>query len=501
MNVTAAIHMHARLRPRAPAVITPSRALTFAQLDAAIWRAAARFKAEGLAAGQVVAVDIADSVKHLIVALALGRIGVAHLANFHGHDAAVLAPLMARVNAVRTISEAEVQDDEVLFGPAQLTLDSIGVMAAEMRQHASMPWLYVALSGTTGRPKIISITHRMSLQRGRRVAAGVPVLASDRHMPLSELAFFSSTERAIGALNVGGCVVLADGLDLGRKLEFIRRNRVTRISCAAVHLHWLWKLGEKQKEMLLPQLRVLEVLGSTVTEQLRRRVKEKVSRNLYVNYAMTESGTVTVAPPEMEMPETVGTALPGVRLQIVDAADQPLPHGEVGIIRIRAPGAIDRYFDDAEATAKAFRGGWFYPGDLGVLTGDEQLIFKGRADDMMIFDGINIYPAEIEAALAAHEAVGEAAAFPLKSEIHQDVPVAAVTLRAPVPEAELLAFCRARLGSRAPQKIIVVDEFPRNPAGKILKRELADLLKRKLAAGSDAGKPAAVVAPRSHRRA
>ncbi len=492
MNVTAAIHMHARLRPRAPAVITPSRALTFAQLDAAIWRAAMRFKTEGIEAGQVVVVDIADSVKHLVVALALARIGAAHLANFHGHDAAVLAPLMARVNAVRTIADADVRADEVLFGPARPARESIGVMAAEMRQHASMPWLYVASSGTTGRPKIISITHRMALQRGRRFAAGVPVLASDRHMPLSSLAFWSSKQRVVATLNVGGCAVFAGGLSLERALEFMRRTRVTRISCAVMHLHQLCAV--EQKEMLLPQLRVLEVLGSTVTEELRRSVKHKVSWNLYVMYSATEMGAVTVAPPEMEVPETVGTALPGVHLQIVDAADQPLPRGEVGIIRVRAAGVVEGYYDDAEATAKAFRGGWFYPGDLGALTDDEQLIFKGRADDMMIFDGINIYPAEIEAVLAAHEAVGEAAAFAVRSEVHQDVPVAAVTLRAPVAEAELLAFCRARLGSRAPQKIIVVDEFPRNPAGKVLKRELPGLLKRKPAAGSDASAPGEVAA-------
>jgi non-ribosomal peptide synthetase component E (peptide arylation enzyme) len=107
MNVTAAIHMHARLRPRALAVITPRRSLNFAQLDAAIWRAAVHFKSQGLAAGQVVVVDIKDSVKHLIVALALARIGVAHLAKALLQDASVMVPLMARLNAVRSISEAD----------------------------------------------------------------------------------------------------------------------------------------------------------------------------------------------------------------------------------------------------------------------------------------------------------------------------------------------------------------------------------------------------------
>jgi acyl-coenzyme A synthetase/AMP-(fatty) acid ligase len=268
-------------------------------------------------------------------------------------------------------------------------------------------------------------------------------------------------------------VVFADGLPLDRTADFVKRARVTRINCTPVHLHVLCALAEKAHGLLLPELRALEVLGSTVTEDLRQRIRQKVSANLYVTYSTTESGVVSVAPPQARIADTVGTLLPGIELQIVDTGDRPLARNEVGIIRIRAPGAIAGYLDDAEATAKAFRGGWFYPGDIGALTEDEQLLFKGRADDMMIYDGINIYPAEIESVLAAHEAVAEAAAFPVASDAHQDVPVAAVKLRAPAAESDLIAYCRSRLGARAPQRVLTVTEFPRNAAGKIMKRELA----------------------------
>lgn len=502
MNVTAAIYMHARLRPRAPAVITPKGSLTFAQLDAAVWRVAARFRTEGLEAGQTVVVDISDSVKHLIVALALGRIGVAHLAVVSQQGASVAAPLIARLKAVRTISGADVQDDESFFGrsngtgedwSAAATLETVKRIAAEMMNYGPTPWLYATSSATTGRAKILAITHMMMLQRCARHVAGVPVLASDRYLPLGDLAFHSPKRQVMGTLNVGGCVAFAGALDVGRALEFIQQARVTRISCGPVHLHRLCAVGKDTP--LLPGLRALEALGSMVTDDLRRRVRQAVSRNLYVNYGSSETSAVTVAPPEVETVDSVGSALPGVRLQIVDAADKPLPRGEAGIIRIRAPGMIQSYFDDAEATAKAFRGGWFYPGDLGVLTDDEQLIFKGRADDMMLFDGINIYPAEIEAVLAAHEAVREAAAFPVASEVHHDIPVAAVTLRAPVTEGELLAFCRSHLGSRAPQRIVAVEEFPRSAAGKILKRQLPELLQRRSVSTAKAGSAAEGAAP------
>ena len=191
MNVTAPIHMHARLRPRAPAVITPARSLNFAQLDAAIWRAAVHFKAQGLRGGQAVVVDVGDSVRHLIVALALARIGVAHLAKPPRQNASDMAPLMARIDAARTISEADAGDD-VLLGTAELKRESINAIAAEMMKYGSAPWLYATSSATTGRAKIVSITQGMTLQRTNRFAAGIPTLVSDRFLSLSELAFQAS---------------------------------------------------------------------------------------------------------------------------------------------------------------------------------------------------------------------------------------------------------------------------------------------------------------------
>jgi acyl-coenzyme A synthetase/AMP-(fatty) acid ligase len=477
VNLTAAIHMHARLRPQAPAIQTHERTIDFAQLDAALWQAATRYRAEGLQAGQVVVLDIADPVAHIVVALGLARIGVAHLASLPGDADSVVQPLKARVKAVRIIKEADVRGDEVfsLERKAPANDGALRAIAAEMAQHAARPWHFVSSSGTTGRPKLFSITHRMALERNVRHAQGVPILASDRHLPISSLAFHSPKRQVVGTLTVGGCVVFAEDLPAGKFLKFVRQARVTRISCGPVHLHRLCAL--EAGAQALPQLRVLEVLGSTVSENLRRDVRRNLTANLYVNYGSSETSAVTVAPPDVELADTVGSALPGVQLQIVDDADKTLPPGEIGRIRTRAAGTVEGYFDDDEATARAFRGGWFYPGDLGMLTAEGQLIFKGRADDMMLWDGINIYPAEIEAALLAHKAVVEAVVFPVPSDVHQHLPVAAVTLRKPVPEDRLRAFCRARVGARAPRRIYVVDALPRNANGKVLTRELIQKLK------------------------
>ena len=130
------------------------------------------------------------------------------------------------------------------------------------------------------------------------------------------------------------------------------------------------------------------------------------------------------------------------------------------------------------ATSRHFRNGWFYPGDLASLTSAGALCLHGRADDMMTLNSIKIFPAEIERVLEEHPGVKAAAAFAKSSKTHGDIPVAAVELHAAagIGGDELMACVRERLGVRAPRKIIVVDALPRNSAGKILKRELIDLI-------------------------
>ena len=137
------------------------------------------------------------------------------------------------------------------------------------------------------------------------------------------------------------------------------------------------------------------------------------------------------------------------------------------------PGFARSYLDDPAATARAFRDGWYYPGDLGFLAPEGALFLKGRADDLINYDGTKIYPADIELALQQHPAVAEAAAFPVLVDGFRQRPVAAVLLKAPATPDELLAFGRERLGMRSPRDVHIVHEFPRNAVGKVLKRELA----------------------------
>jgi acyl-CoA synthetase (AMP-forming)/AMP-acid ligase II len=222
--------------------------------------------------------------------------------------------------------------------------------------------------------------------------------------------------------------------------------------------------------------------GSAIPYATRRSIERSVSRHLYVRYATSETGAIAMAMPgEHDADECSGRPIDGVELRIVDASGSVVPQGTVGEIALRTPGMVTGYFDNEEQTAARFREGWFYPGDVGLVRSDGQLVVQGRKDEMIIMNGLNIFPKEIESVLESHPDVRIAAALALPSRNHGDVPVAAVEL---VPNSELSGpdiqrWAQPQLGLRSPKRIVIVDRLPRNSQGKVAKRELLPLFERK----------------------
>lgn len=220
----------------------------------------------------------------------------------------------------------------------------------------------------------------------------------------------------------------------------------------------------------------VRVSGSAIPYEVRTSIEQNLTRRLYVRYGSTESGTVSFSGPgEHDAQESVGRVVPGIELQIVNAEGVPVAADELGHIRMRGEGIASGYFEGPEQTARRFRDGWYWPGDLGSLRADGSLRILGRADDMINLNGINIFPSEIERVLEQHPDVRVAAALPLSSGIHGQIPVAAVELHdgGLVTDRELVAYAREHLALRAPRRIIIMAELPRNSQGKILRREIA----------------------------
>ncbi len=158
----------------------------------------------------------------------------------------------------------------------------------------------------------------------------------------------------------------------------------------------------------------------------------------------------------------------GSRIEIVDEENRPLPPGTEGIVRVASEFGIDRYIDDPIESAKVFRGGWFYPGDLGSLTADNLLIISGRQNDVLNAGGGKMAAEKVEAALLAFKGVKEAAAFMVTSTLGVDEVWAAIVCSEKIDPENLRAHCRPRMPTVfVPSRIVTVESLPVNAMGKI----------------------------------
>jgi long-chain acyl-CoA synthetase len=174
-------------------------------------------------------------------------------------------------------------------------------------------------------------------------------------------------------------------------------------------------------------------------------------------------------------PGTVGRPVPFVEMKIMDDLGHEVPRGQIGEICVRGPNVMKGYWKMPAETQESFFGEWFRTGDLGTADADGYFAIVDRKKDMIIVNGMNVYPRVIEEILYQHPAVREAAVVGEPDELHGEIPVAFVALKenTSATAAELRAFCRASLGRHeVPRKVFFRPELPKNAAGKILKREL-----------------------------
>jgi long-chain acyl-CoA synthetase len=176
--------------------------------------------------------------------------------------------------------------------------------------------------------------------------------------------------------------------------------------------------------------------------------------------------------------ESAGREAIGAEIRIVDEAGRDLACGQVGEILVRSRSVIDGYWRQPEAGAEVIRDGWFHTGDLGYLDDERYLFVVDRKKDMVVTGGVNVYTKEVETVLYQHPSVREAAVYGVPDETWGERVTAAVSVREgkETSAAELVDFCRERLaGFKLPKRVVFLDELPKNPSGKILKRELRRL--------------------------
>ncbi len=338
-------------------------------------------------------------------------------------------------------------------------------------------------SGTTGAPKGVMATHAQSLRAFATWSRIVGLSEGDRYLVVNPFFHtFGYKAGILACLMRGATIVPLDVFDPGRVLETVQRERITVLpGPPTLYQSLLDHPGRHSHD--LSSLR-LAVTGAAVVpvELVRRMASELEFSTVLTAYGLTEStGVVTMCrrgdPPEL-IASTSGRPIPGVEVRVVDDSLADQPPGSPGEVLVRGYTVTSGYVDDDEATATAIDAqGWLHTGDIGVRDDQDNLRITDRKKDMFIVGGFNVYPAEVEAILSRHEAVAQVAVVGVPDarlgEVGRAYVVPAAGTQTANLGATLLSWARREMANyKVPRSVEVVDAFPTNASGKVLKTEL-----------------------------
>jgi acyl-CoA synthetase (AMP-forming)/AMP-acid ligase II len=487
---------HAEALPDKPAVIDGERVLDFQRLNRRASRVANVFAGLGCQEGDRVAWMSFNSLEGAEIANGLRRAGmvivpvnyrlrgpeIAYILNDSGAKVAAAGPehtgFMAEarddvsgdVGCVTTADAAppgwlRYQD---LMAEASEDFESVGDGLG-----ASM----IYTSGTTGNPKGAWRPHGVDIANVLQVISIFELSQSDLHLVCgpgyhSGVAFFSALHQVLGST-----VVLQPRFDAEGALDLIERHRVTTTFMAPTLLH---RLGDAQANRArdTSSLRAVILGAAPCPHALKVRAEAALGKVLWEFYGATETGINTVLRPEDQMrkPGSCGMAVPGQEIRLVRADGSDAPAGEPGELMVRNNWQAE-YFNRPDATDRSMHDGFFSVGDIAYRDEEGYYFICDRRVDMIISGGVNIYPAEVEAALHAHPAVIDAAVIGVPDDAWGESVKAIVQLRnGMTPTAdELSDFLASRLaGYKKPRSYEFVAELPRDAAGKLLKRKLRE---------------------------
>ena len=341
--------------------------------------------------------------------------------------------------------------------------------------------MIIYTSGTTGRSKGAMLSHRNLI--ANMVALHETWEWSDRDVLLHALPLFHVHGLFValhGGLNAGATTIMHERFDPSRIWDTIDQGECTILMGVPTMYQRLvkqWELRERKPS--LASMRLFISGSGPLLESQFTRFETETGFPILERYGMTEAGMIASNPvaPAGRIAGSVGFSLPGVSIRVVAAGGADMPPGEVGEVWIQGDNVFRGYWGMPEKTAESFQEGWFKTGDLGYLDpqGGGRLFLKGRAKELIITGGYNVYPKEIEDVLESHACVREAAVVGLPDEDFGEQVTAIVSPGGSEAASaeDLMFFCRERLaGYKCPKQFFVVDALPRNAMGKIQKNVL-----------------------------
>jgi long-chain acyl-CoA synthetase len=333
-------------------------------------------------------------------------------------------------------------------------------------------------SGTTGKPKGAELSHRNLDENSEiisrttlRIDAGDVVLGA---LPLFHT--FGQTVAMNASMRVGAVLTLVPKFDPGEALATIARDRVTHFYGVPTMYGALLHHPEREKYDA-STLRLCKTGGASMPVEVLHGFEKAFDTELIEGYGLSETSPVASSghPGQVRKPGSIGTPIEKVEMRIVDEAGAEVPRGEVGEIVIRGHNIMKGYWNRPDATAEAIRDGWFHSGDLGREDEDGFFFVVDRKKDMIIRGGYNVYPREVEELLYEHPQIREAAVLGVPHPEWGEEVGAAVVLEPGeelAPE-EISAWVRERIAAyKYPRVVWFLEELPKGPTGKIVKREI-----------------------------
>ncbi len=492
------IRAHAAERPDHIAIIDGERRVTFAAFDRLVDRAAAAMQRDGVGNGGAIALCGPSSIAYVAAYVAALRIGAAACPLAPSSTAAQLAAMMkdcgasilflddAASAAIDAVEERPAARRVALEGAANTAFDSwlapVDARPAPVRIDPEQTFNIIYSSGTTGTPKGIVQPHRMRWGHIRR-AEGLGYGPDSVTVVSTPLYSNTTLVSLIPALVRGGTAVLMRKFDARGFLELAQTHRATHAMLVPVQYRRLMDMPDFDS-FDLSSFRMKTCTSAPFAADLKADILKRWPGGLVEIYGMTEGGGSCLlrAHEHPDKLHTVGQPAPGHDIRIIGEDGRELARGETGEVVGRSMSIMSGYHNQPAKTAEAE---WFSPsgerfirtGDVGRFDEDGFLVLGDRKKDMIITGGFNVYPSDLEAELAKHPAIAEAAVFGVPSREWGETPAACIVLRegATNTAEDLRQWLNARVGKTQRLSFVrLAPSLPRSSIGKVLKRQLRD---------------------------
>jgi len=481
-RVVASVRRHGRERPEAPALTGDGRTVSYGELDERSSRVAQALLAEGVRAGDRVSYVGKNAPEYFDLLFGAAKLGAVIVPVNWRLTAEEIAAILADAGAVLTVADHEAAPFPAPGRLLRSGPEFEGWLAAHEAADPGftggaddiVAQLYT--SGTTGVPKGVLLSNRNFATGERR---GPYWLLDEKSVNVvaSPIFHVGGTGSALTAAHYGCHQILVRDVRPAELAELFERHRITNGFLVPAVLQSLCDLPKRYD---YSSVRAIGYGAAPITTELLRRVKEVIGAPVYQVYGMTETtGTMVQLDPEdherEELLRSAGRPFPWVELRIADPeTGRELPPGETGEVWVRSDQNTRGYWNRPEETAKLLTpDGWLRTGDAGHLGPEGHLFLTDRIKDMIVTGGENVYPVEVEEVLSRHPGVAEVAVIGVPDRRWGESVLAVVVPRGELTEEDVLEYGRRHLaGFKRPRAVVFRDELPRNPGGKVLKKDL-----------------------------